>query len=148
MVETKQEDSMKKWMIFFLALITLACEKELMDTEALGANEGVIGTWIENGYEGDVTLLLRGHQLDSSKYGFILKEDGSFVERKNAGWCGTPPISYKNFEGSWVALSDSLLEITVDYWGGIMTYQIRIVSLQGEELQIRYLYTNDRVEAR
>jgi hypothetical protein len=139
---------MKKLMILFLVLITVGCEKELMDTEALGANAGIIGSWIENGYEEDVTLLERGDKLDPSKYGFTVEENGSFIERKNAGWCGTPPITYENFEGSWVALSDSLIEITVAYWGGTMSYQMRIVSLDDEELGIRYLYTNDWAEAR
>ena len=139
---------MKKLVILLFALLMIACEKELVDTEALGENMGIIGTWIENGYVEDVTLLKREDKLDSSKYGFTMADNGSFVERKNAGWCGTPPITYENFEGSWVALSDSLIEITVDYWGGTMTYQMRIVSLDAEELQIRYLYTNDRLEGR
>ncbi len=33
------------------------------------------------------------------------------------------------------------------YWGGVMTYQMRIVSLGVEELAIRYLYTEDRTNA-
>ena len=139
---------MKKLLLLLFALLMIACEKELVDTEALGENVGIMGTWIENGYEQDVTLLHREDQLDPSKYGFTLEENGSFIERKNAGWCGTPPITYENFEGSWDALSDSLIEITVAYWGGTMTYQMRIVSLGPEELRIRYLYTNDRVDAR
>ena len=129
-----------------MILISVACEKELMDSEALGTNAGIVGTWIENGYQEDLTLLNRANDLDPSKYGFIMGDDGSFVERKNAGWCGTPPITYENYEGSWAALSDSLIEITVAYWGGTMTYQMRIVSLDAEDLQIRYLYTEDRME--
>ena len=131
-----------------LGLLALACEKEQVDLEALGENTGIIGTWVESGYAEDLTLLQRGDQLDPSKYGFTFKEDGTFDERKNAGWCGTPPISYETYEGSWVALSDSLIEITVGYWGGTMNYQIRIVSLGAEELRIRYLYTDAMVESR
>jgi len=139
---------MRKLMLFVFALFVIACEKELMNTEALGENAAIIGTWIENGYEEDMTLLHRGDGLYPSKYGFTIEENGSFIERKNAGWCGTPPIAYENFEGSWVALSDSLIEITVAYWGGTMNYQMRIVSLGPEELRIRYLYTDERVDAR
>jgi len=126
----------------------VACEKELVDTEALGENAGIIGTWVEDGYEDDLTLLNRANKLDPSKYGFTMEDNGSFIERKNAGWCGTPPITYDNFEGTWEALSDSLIEITVGYWGGTLTYQMRIVSLDAEDLRIRYLYSNDRLEAR
>ena len=55
----------------------------------------------------------RREELDEAFYGFIIGEDGSFTERKNTGWCGTPPITYGNFEGSWTAVSDSLLDIVV-----------------------------------
>jgi len=139
---------MKKLLILLLALLLISCEKDLLESDALGENTGIVGTWIANAYEDDLTLLSRGDELDHSKYGFTIKDDGTFIERKNAGWCGTPPITYDNFEGTWEALSDSLLDITVAYWGGTMTYQMRIVSLDREELKIRYLYTNDRVEAR
>lgn len=139
---------MKNMFILLLALVLISCEEELPVSDALGENAGIVGTWIADSYEDDITVLMRGDALNHSKYGFTLKKDGSFIERKNSGWCGTPPISYENFEGAWEALSDSLIDVTVAYWGGIMTYQIRIVSLHAEELKIRYLYTDDRVETK
>jgi len=140
--------NMKK-LAFVVALILLvSCEENLQDTEALGENAGIVGTWVEAGYEDDITQLERADALDESRYGFTIKDDGVFIERKNAGWCGTPPISYDNYDGMWVALSDSLLEITVGYWGGTMTYQMRIVFLDQEKLGIRYLYAEDRAQSR
>ena len=139
---------MKK--ITFLLVLTLmfSCEKDLIENEALGSNAGIVGTWIEQGYEDDVLWLDRSEDLDPSKYGFTINDDGTFIERKNAGWCGTPPISYDNFDGTWEAVSDSLLEITVGYWGGTLTYQIRIVTMDEDNLAIRYLYAEDRAQAR
>ena len=135
---------MKK-IAFLLALsFMISCEEGLMEADALGENAGIVGTWIDNGYDEDVTLLIRADDFNQSKYGFTIHDDGVFIERKNSGWCGTPPISYDNFEGTWEAVSDSLLTITVGYWGGTMTYQIRIVSLDHENLGIRYLYAQDR----
>jgi hypothetical protein len=95
-----------------------------------------------------VSILERSPGLDSSRYGFIIRADGGFVERKNAGWCGTPPISYANFQGHWSALTDTLLDITVGYWGGSMSYQMQIIRVNEEELHIRYLFPNDRAGAR
>lgn len=139
---------MKK-MIFLMAMVLLlSCEKELMEMDALGANVGIVGTWVGEGYQGDTTLLKRAGKLSETNYGFTINEDGSFIERKNSGWCGTPPIAYANYDGRWEAVSDSLLNITVGYWGGMMTYQIRIVSLQGEDLAIKYLYSEDMAKAR
>jgi len=145
---------MKKLLFLLIVMMMISCEKDFLETDALGENVGIIGTWVEESdytmqIAGDgITRLNRKEELDSDHYGFIIKEDGTFLERKNAGWCGTPPISYDNFEGSWEPVSDSLLDITVAYWGGTQTYQIRIVSLEEDKLGIRYLYTDERTDAR
>jgi hypothetical protein len=139
---------MKK-LLLLLGLITLvSCEEKMRGTEDLGENAGIVGTWVDKGYEDDVRWMERAVELTDSLYGFIIGEDGTFTERKNAGWCGTPPITYDNFDGTWVALSDSLLEVTVGYWGGTMTYQMRIVYLDLEKLGIRILYAENRADSR
>ena len=138
---------MKKIAFLIIMACMFSCEKELMEADALGENAGIVGTWVDNGYEESMTFLKRSEDLDESKYGFTIQQDGTFIERKNSGWCGTPPIAYDNFDGTWEAVSDSLLTITVGYWGGTLTYQIRIVSLDYENLQIRYLYAADRATA-
>ena len=130
--------------VMFLA----SCAKMDDVREMLGENEQIVGTWVEESHEDEVTLLERAERLAADKYGFTIRGDGTFIERKNAGWCGTPPISYENFEGTWEALSDSLLEITVGYWGGTMSYQMRIVFLDGQYLRIRYLYGDNRAESK
>jgi hypothetical protein len=139
---------MKKIVFLLSMALMCSCEKDLLETDALGSNADIVGTWIEQGYEDDILWLDRSEKLDLSSYGFTIKDDGTFIERKNAGWCATPPISYDNFDGTWEAVSDSLLEITVGYWGGTMTYQIRIVSLDEDNLAIRYLYAEDRAQSR
>ncbi len=139
---------MSKWILLFVVVLLTACESEMAELEALGSNSGIVGTWVEDAYMGDTLLFQRARQLDEEKYGFTIGDDGSFLERKNAGWCATPPITYENFEGTWEAVSDSLLDIKVAYWGGMMTFQIRIISLDEEKLAIKYLYTDAREDSR
>jgi hypothetical protein len=31
------------------------------------------------------------------------------IDLKNAGWCGTPPISDKNYEGTWESIDGKLI---------------------------------------
>ena len=138
---------MKKFALLLVLFLLFSCEKELLEADALGENSGIVGTWIDNGYDEDITKLKRAEKFDPSKYGFTINENGTFIEKKNAGWCGTPPISYDEFDGTWEAVSDSLLTITVGYWGGTMTYQMRIVSFDQENLEIRYLYALDRAQS-
>ena len=139
---------MKRLAFLIVMVLMVSCEKDLMELEALGSNAGIVGTWVENEYKGDTLFLQRNGAFDKEKYGFTINEDGTFVEHKNAGWCGTPPITFDSFDGTWKAVSDSLIDITVAYWGGMMTYQIRIVSLDAEELAITYLYTENRTDSR
>ncbi len=137
---------MKRLAFLIVIALMVSCEKDLMELASLGSNVGIVGTWVEDEYIGDTLFLQRDGTFDREKYGFTLKEDGTFIEHKNAGFCGTPPITYDSFEGDWKVVSDSLLDITVAFWGGMMTYQMRIISLDAEELAIRYLYEDNRME--
>jgi len=140
---------MKVKLVFLMLLgMLFSCEKQVIELDALGENVGIVGTWNQEGSRGDTIFLKRAGDLEEHAYGFTIHGDGTFTERKNSGWCGTPPIAYANYEGTWAALSDSLLNIKVGYWGGVMTYQIRIVSLDAEDLAIRYLYAEDMAKSR
>ena len=59
--------------------------------------------------------------MDSLKInspGIEFRKNGTLIKRQNAGWCGTPPITYSNQEGSWKILSDTSIQISYDYWRG------------------------------
>jgi hypothetical protein len=145
---------MKKLLILLISILMVSCEQDMLNVGALGENAGIIGIWVKEVdsfqpvVSDGITRLIRSDKLDPERYGFILREDGIFTEHKNAGYCATPPVAYDDFEGTWEPLSDSLLDITVAYWGGTLTYQIRIVSLEEDKLMIRYLFSEDRVEMR
>ena len=135
---------MKKIWLIALILGIWSCEHTEDLMEVLGTNSTILGTWIEADMDEamyvETHLMKRAEALAEDRYGFILKGDGTFVERKNAGWCATPPISYANFDGEWKAQSDSILKITVGYWGGTMSYEMHIVSLEGDLLEVDFIY--------
>jgi hypothetical protein len=135
---------MKSFLLFISVLSLLAnlsCKEEVLFRDD---QDKLIGAWVfdrnESSPDGDISVLLRNPGLDSSKYGYIFLNEGKLIERKNSGWCGTPPISYANFPGTWEFVSDSLLEINVAYWGGMTDYALKIVSVGRVELKLRYLY--------
>lgn len=132
-------------MIAILAGVSSCSDGEAYP-EAMG--ESFIGTWVEHEYRGDTLLLDRDYELDPDRYGFIIHGDGRFTEHKNSGWCGTPPISYAEFEGRWELHSDSLLNIVVDFWGGRMSYQIQLLELSGSRMAIRYHFEEDIINQR
>lgn len=99
----------------------------------------IYGAWVEADNNFDDTVLYKSLGLDSSKFGYIFYEDGKLLKRDNAGWCGTPPIYYTNYQGNWNMGGDSIVHITAGYWGGIRSYSFRIISLNATEMKIRYL---------
>ena len=133
-IETVKTTSISTVSLFSVLLFLFACNQQ--PTQPNGSGQ-LIGTWVYERYENGLTIMKRSVSLDSSKYGFIIHRDGKFVERKNAGWCGTPPISYANFAGEWRAQADSVLSIDVDFWGGRMNYIMLVVSLTESELKFK-----------
>ncbi len=129
--------------IFFLIVILAisACQKDLVEPAEMP--KGLNAVWVENGYDEDVSIFKKSNEFDSNKYGFHIIDSGKFIERKNAGFCGTPPITYETYEGTWSKISDSLLLIESPYWGGTMIFKMKIVSMNENELKVRYKYEND-----
>ncbi len=127
---------LKLFVPIVLLMLLSSCEKVSLAPEA-GELEGI---WVQSDYDEDLTIFTKKNKLDDDKYGFKISESGIFLEHKNSGWCGTPPISYADYEGTWKYESDSVLIVDVGYWGGTMTYKMQIVELTTNKLKTRYIY--------
>ena len=119
--------------ILLLVLSLIACEKN--NESAAAITDHLIGSWFNPQYNDSIVTYGRSEGLVDNEYGFSFKDDKTFIERKNAGWCGTPPISYADFDGTW-SKKDSIIEITVDYWGGTSDYTWKLVSVDETNLVI------------
>ncbi|MBM2814351.1 MAG: hypothetical protein HW421_1113 [Ignavibacteria bacterium] len=113
-------------LIIFIFGFIASCQKTVVTNPT---DELFTGTWIKSGYEQSITVMVKADSLVSDNYGFTFLQNGDFIERKNAGWCGTPPISYGNFKGTWKKTAKDTIEINVAYWGGMESYKMAIVSL-------------------
>ena len=116
-----------------ISLFLIACEKE-KDQINRDANL-LIGSWINPQYNDSLVTYERFNSLKDNDYGFSIIYDSKFIERNNSGWCGTPPISYSDYEGNWTQ-NDSIIDITVGYWGGLVDYKWKIVSIDNNNLTI------------
>jgi hypothetical protein len=124
-------------MLLVLCLFTwISCEENA--DPVIDDSELLIGYWVNP--VGIDTLLKyeRAVGLKEDAYSFGFKEGHSFVERKNEGWCGTPPVTLKDYQGTW-AKHDSLIDIDVPYWGGIAHYQWKIIALDNSSLTIAWV---------
>ena len=123
--------------ILLFAFSIIACEK---NNENLAANpDQLIGSWFNPQYNDSIVTFKRSEGLEDNEYSFSFHEDNTFIEHKNTGWCGTPPISYADFDGIWTK-NDSIIEITVEYWGGTSDFKWRIIPPDEALLEIELVF--------
>jgi hypothetical protein len=123
--------TLNKMILFLSIIILIACEKS--NEPIVNDSDKLIGYWINPVAIDTVWKYERANTLKDNDYGFAFKSGQLFVERKNAGWCGTPPISYTDFDGTWTK-NDSVINITVGYWGGLADYQWKIILIDNNSL--------------
>jgi hypothetical protein len=130
---------MKIFLCAFLISITLfSCQKD--ENLSLKGNEGLVGSWISPQYNDTLVTYNRAQNLIENQYGFTFKSDNTLTERQLSGWCGTPPISTADYEGSWT-WNDSIVNITVGYWGGKVDYTWKVHKLNEQKLVISIIKT-------
>ena len=116
-----------------LLVAFVSCENQ--NTPKAHQKLNITGYWTNPVYGKNQITYKRTSLLKDNEYGLALNTDKSLMERKNSGWCGTPPISYADFDGTWNRI-DSTIYISVAYWGGTAEYEWRIKSINDKSLSI------------
>ncbi len=96
--------------LFMTLLIFFPCDEN--DNVTINSSEKRIGYWIKPVYSDTVYTYERASALRDDDYDIAFNSDQSLVERKNAGWCGTPPIAYSDFEGNWTKNDSIRISVT------------------------------------
>ncbi|MDP3946074.1 MAG: hypothetical protein Q8Q51_09270 [Lutibacter sp.] len=99
-----------KTVLFLLIVTSFGCEK---DNETITINESdkLIGHWI-NSVSNDAELkLTRANSLKNDAYGISFLTKSQCIER-SSGWCGTPPLTFFDYQGTWTR-NDAILIITI-----------------------------------
>lgn len=128
----------KKRICLLLALIAItftSCDKEII---IIDPDNPVIGNWIYSDYNDEALFFERSTGF-TNDHCYNFKPDGSLTERKNSGSCGTPPISYENFHGTWLKENDTLIGVSVGYWGGTDNYTLDIKFVDLNLLEVKYI---------
>lgn len=133
---------MKKYLLISLFFAFLfSCENNEL---SIDADNLLIGVWIEPTYNGEVTTFKRGKALLKESSGVSFSLNGDFTER-TSGWCGTPPLSFFNIEGTF-NLSEGLITISTNSYPS--KYAWRIISLSEKELVIKRELTEQEIDHR
>jgi hypothetical protein len=115
--------------------LLVACSKDEIKTDP---DNLLIGVWNYNDFQDNTSIFSRSNEfIDNPCYRFNI--DGTLTERKNAGFCGTPPITYADYSGTWSLLNDTLIQINVGYWGGMIKYKLDIEAIDSNSLKTSYV---------
>lgn len=121
----------------FVAIILIVslsgCKKD--EITITSANESLAGIWIKPYYTDTLITFERAKTLTENEYGIVFYSDSKLIERKNNSFCGTPPITTSDYSGTW-SVNDSLVNISVGYWGGNAEYKWRIKSITVSRLTV------------
>jgi hypothetical protein len=122
-------------LIPLLILVLSSCQKEKIKIDS---SNPLLGTWNQTSYFDNGVMYIRSNAFaDSPCYKF--NSDGTLTERKNSSSCGTPPVLYGDYTGTWTIIKDSVLEIKSGYWGGEMTFRWKIDLVDDTNLRLSYL---------
>jgi hypothetical protein len=123
---------------FVFALALISCHKE--DNPIKEQDTSLTGTWINPVFTDTLVTYDRSVQLTENQYGITFLNRNKVIERKNNSWCGTPPITTADYDGTW-ALTDDIVKVNIGFWGGTVDYTWKIISLCDSKLIISIVKT-------
>jgi len=126
-------------LIGVLILAFVSCENK--NDPSLTGKPELIGSWVSPSYTDSTVNYSKGSKLVDNQYGITFLAAGKFVERTNSGWCGTPPVTLTDNNGTW-SMRDSVISIKVAYWGGEAVYKWKIISVTADKLKVKILSQN------
>lgn len=115
--------------LLFIAFLS-SCESNEI---SIDKDNLLLGSWVEPIYDSETTTFKRGNALPSENYGITFNQNGNFTER-SSGFCGTPPLSFFNVDGTFT-LDDSLIIISKESYPSY--YGWRIIELTENKLVVK-----------
>lgn len=134
----------KVFPIITLFSLLIACNDDgvIPNLANLDGQENLIGAWEYDSYEqlNDTTYVSvyrKVNKIAADNPGITFKSNGVFLSKQNAGWCGTPPISYAEYDGKYSVGAKNVLNINTKYWGGKASYKIEVIELTTNRLIVK-----------
>lgn len=118
--------------LIFIGILISSCTK---DEIKIDPDNPLIGIWNYSGQDENATVFTRSQELANS-FCYRFNADGTLIERNISGFCGTPPVSYTNYQGNWTMLNDTLIKVEVIYYDGNRNYKLDIESINTNSLKL------------
>ncbi|OBY63203.1 hypothetical protein [Polaribacter reichenbachii] len=135
----------KNFIILLFTAMLFSCESNTNDENiTIDPDNLLLGNWVNPEYENETTTFKRSSVLPDESYGITFKKTGEFIER-TSGWCGTPPLSYFNVDGSFTLENDVINISTTSYPS---FYGWKIVEITETNLVVKRELTEQEIEHR
>lgn len=119
------------WTFTIAALISCVKEEDL-------SGPIPIGSWIQAEHADQGFTLQQVSDLPSNTYGYRFLPNGKMVNRTLSGWCATPPIVTRDYEGTW-RLSANILTWESPFWGGTEIQEWKISPTSQNQIQVEVI---------
>ncbi len=128
-----------------IALKMLLCGVAILCNVSCGSSDptepaspSIYGAWgaVSTDQKTGLRTYERLAELTGRRNGYEFNLGGSLVIR-NFGWCGTPPLTYSNFEGSWQKEGDRILTLSYHELGVVQDFRLEVVALSASDLRCR-----------
>ncbi len=119
-----------KTILVLVLVTTMGCSQN--ETIAIDESNKLIGHWINPVYTETEIQLTRASSLKSDAYGMSFLAERQCVER-SSGWCGTPPLIFSDFKGSWTR-TDSVVIVSINNGIGLQDIKWKIKTLDDKTL--------------
>ena len=120
----------KNFFLLIFIFFIYSCENNQV---LINEDNLILGNWTEPIYDGETTSFTRHNTLPNDAYGISFKQNGDFIER-TSGWCGTPPLIYSDYKGSF-EIQGTLVKINNEFFPN--SFQWRIITLTETELIVK-----------
>ena len=132
---------LKSLFVLFFSVVILSCES---NETVINSDNLLIGYWVEPSYNGEITTFKRSSSMPKESYGMSFNANNIFIER-TSGFCGTPPLTYFNVQGTF-ELENTIISISTNSYPSNFAW--RIVSISETELVVKREITDQEKEYR
>ncbi|WP_405610135.1 hypothetical protein [Polaribacter sp. Asnod1-A03] len=129
----------KNILLILFTTMFFSCEENQI---TIDKDNLLLGNWVKPVYNEEVTTFKRGESLPNEGYGISFNQQNIYTER-TSGWCGTPPLSYFNTEGTF-QLENEIINISKQSFP--TNFAWRIVSLTETELVLKKEFTEQELD--
>jgi hypothetical protein len=123
-----------KVVLFLSLVLCFSCDND-NDSISIDQTDLLIGSWINPISVDDELKFNRASALKKNEYGISFLQKSTCVER-SSGWCGTPPITFFDSQGTWTR-KGNIITITID--NGMEPIKWEIKTLDDDYLIVELL---------